>query len=253
MDDSGFLDALRRESVALVAAAEGRLLAPIPAVDGWTVGEVVVHVGQGNEWVRHIIADGLDGGKALEALEADPAIGDDEDEAALLDWFAAGARRLSDTFTALDPRARGWTLDDPDGPLSGWLRRRAQEVAVHRWDVDSASGSPAPIGAALAVDGIDEVFEFFVPRIATETLAGDGETLHLHATDEDLPDGEGEWTIRFGAEGLSVERGHAKGDAAVRGSASELLLLLWNRIPPIRLEVFGDVAVVDGWRRRFQF
>ena len=121
---------------------------------------------------------------------------------------------------------------------------------MHRWDIDSASGPPAPKAVPVAVDGIDELFEVFVPRLPAEMVAGEGETLHLHATDEGLEPGAGEWTVTFGPGGLAWEHGHAKGDAAVRAPASDLLLLLWNRLPPTRVEIFGDLSVVDRWQRR---
>ena len=249
MEYDDFLEALRHESDALAVAATGHLGAAIPAVDGWTVGEVVVHLGQGNHWVVNIVRDGLRGGPALATLDPDP---DTSDEAALLAWYRDACDELIDTVASVAPAARGWTLSGRDEPLAFWGRRRAHETAVHRWDVDSASGTPAPIDTALAIDGIDELFEVFVPRFPAERVAGTGQTLHLHATDDGLADGAGEWTITFGPDGLAWEHGHAKGDAAVRAPASDLLLLLWNRLPPTRVEVFGDVAVVDHWQRSIQ-
>jgi len=46
-----------------------------------------------------------------------------------------------------------------------------------------------------------------------------------------------------------VERAHAKGDAAVRGPASTLFLVLWGRLPidTEGVELFGDRAVIDRW------
>jgi predicted lipid carrier protein YhbT len=44
-----------------------------------------------------------------------------------------------------------------------------------------------------------------------------------------------------------VRREHAKGDVAVRAPASDLLLFLWGRIPPDRLEVMGDTALLPRW------
>jgi predicted lipid carrier protein YhbT len=67
--------------------------------------------------------------------------------------------------------------------------------------------------------------------------------LHFHSTD-----GDGEWLARLGAEGLVVTREHAKGDVAVRGVASDLLLFLYGRVGTERLEVFGDAALLARWR-----
>ena len=64
----------------------------------------------------------------------------------------------------------------------------------------------------------------------------------------DRPAGTGEWLVTLGPEGPTVEHAHAKGDVAVRGTASDLLLLLWNRVPVDRCEVFGDAGLLDRWR-----
>ncbi len=244
MDDAAFLVALRRESDALSAAARGHLGAAIPAVEDWTVREVVVHVGQGAQWAVHLVRDGMDPTEALLALSPDPDI-DELGEDGLLAWFDGGTDELCATLETAGPDATCWTFTG-DGPARDWWRRRAQETAIHRWDVSGAAGAAAPIDRDLALDGVDEVFELFVPRLG-DRLAGDGRSLHLHATDDGVPEGAGEWTIAFTPEGPTCERGHAKGDAAVRGSASDLLLLLWNRIPASRLEVFGDTVVLDFW------
>ncbi|HMQ25991.1 MAG TPA: maleylpyruvate isomerase family mycothiol-dependent enzyme [Acidimicrobiales bacterium] len=247
MDDAALLAALRRESDALSAAARGHLGAPIPAVEDWTVGEVVAHVGQGAQWAVHLVRDAMDATAALLALPPDPdadALG----EEGLLEWFDARTDELCATLEAAGPDAPCWTFAGP-GPARAWWRRRAHETAIHRWDVAGAAGAPSPVDRDLALDGIDEVFELFVPRLG-DRLAGDGRSLHLHATDDGRPDGAGEWTITFSTDGPTAERGHAKGDAAVRGSASDLLLLLWNRVPASRLEVFGDATVLDFWAER---
>ena len=51
--------------------------------------------------------------------------------------------------------------------------------------------------------------------------------------------------MRFVGDSAVITREHAKGDVAVRGGASDLLLFLWHRIPADRLEVFGDPALLD--------
>ena len=65
-------------------------------------------------------------------------------------------------------------------------------------------------------------------------------TVHLHATDV-----EGEWLVTLGGSTVAVEHGHAKGDAAVRGTAADLHLWLWGRVPLDRLVVFGDPAIAE--------
>jgi hypothetical protein len=55
--------------------------------------------------------------------------------------------------------------------------------------------------------------------------------------------------IRFEPGGIVAERGHAKGDAAVRGPAAELLLWLWGRRPLDGLDVIGDRSAAEALRR----
>ena len=45
---------------------------------------------------------------------------------------------------------------------------------------------------------------------------------------------------------VEVTREHAKGDCAIRGSASQLLLGMWRRIPMSSLEVIGSTEVASG-------
>jgi hypothetical protein len=57
-----------------------------------------------------------------------------------------------------------------------------------------------------------------------------------------------EWIVTVGPEGVSVEGAHDKGDFAVGGPASDLFLLLWNRVGADGLQVFGDAGLLDRWR-----
>ncbi|MBA2426546.1 MAG: hypothetical protein H0V60_05605, partial [Actinobacteria bacterium] len=50
--------------------------------------------------------------------------------------------------------------------------------------------------------------------------------------------------------GVEVSSGHAKGEAAARGTASDLLLLLWRRLPGSEIETFGNRELLErflGW------
>ena len=48
---------------------------------------------------------------------------------------------------------------------------------------------------------------------------------------------------------IVVAKQHAKADAAVKGSASDLNLFLWERVAPDSddLQVFGDSEVLASW------
>ena len=101
-------------------------------------------------------------------------------------------------------------------------------------------------GAVRAVDGVDEFLDHFTDTGA-EGAEPVGGTVHLHCTDPSMPEGAGEWLITEPVVGgrLEVTREHAKGDAAVRGTASDLVLALWRRRTldeTDRFEVFGDAG-----------
>jgi hypothetical protein len=131
------------------------------------------------------------------------------------------------------------------------------ETTVHRLDAEFALGREPRAGAAVAVDGVDEFLGNLAAagRFATALGELDDEgTLHLHATD--LPgDGAGEWMVTLTPERFTWAHGHGKGDAAVRGTASDLLLLVYGRVPPVdgRYQVFGDQALLGRWLDKTSF
>jgi len=70
---------------------------------------------------------------------------------------------------------------------------------------------------------------------------------------EDPPAVPGEWLLTFGQGASVLERAHAKGDAAIRGPAGDLLLVLWGRRPPSSVDVVGDGAVLDQLLAQVRF
>jgi hypothetical protein len=96
------------------------------------------------------------------------------------------------------------------------------------WDARSALGVFEPIGESLAADGVAEVFEVFIPRqVGRGRMQVPGEGLRI-----ELNDGR---TFDLG-QSISGE---------VRGSASDILLALWHRIPASSLETDADEQVVE--------
>jgi len=83
----------------------------------------------------------------------------------------------------------------------------------------------------------------FAPGVAE--LRGAGESLHLHATDVD-----GEWMIELHPDGFRWEHAHGKGTVAVRGRASDLMLLMYGRLSADdgeRFTCFGDTELLVRW------
>ena len=237
MDYREFVATLSSEGDAFVTAARhAGVEAPVPPCPDWTVADLCAHVGRLHRWAGEIVR-----------LRPAPAGRDWRDRIqppsgpALIDFVVEGLAAFVDVLDAARPGDACWTWVDVQN-VGFWARRQAHEIAIHRWDAQSASGEPDPIERTLAIDGIQELFDIR-PFRPGGPPPGHGETIHLHCTD-----GEGEWLARFEPEGAVVTHEHAKGDVAVRGTASDLLLLMWGRITPDRVEVFGDESLLTGWR-----
>jgi uncharacterized protein (TIGR03083 family) len=238
MTDARLLECLTLDAERVARTDERALDTPVPWCGDWRTEDLIGHLGSVQRWATALSSSPGTWVKRRD-MEAPPT------GSAVLAWYADGLepmRRALDGVD-LDVAVKTWAGDQP---RRWWLRRLAHETAVHRWDASAATNPTdvTPVEGDLAIDGIDELFEFFLPLFA-EKLAGPDATMHLHATDDD-----GEWMVTFSATGIDVAREHDKGDVAVRAPASELLLLLWNRRRPDDLggEVFGDVAVVERWQ-----
>ncbi|MEO6318945.1 MAG: maleylpyruvate isomerase family mycothiol-dependent enzyme [Acidimicrobiales bacterium] len=237
MDPSARIALLRADSAALLAAQRADPHAGAWEGLGWTRTQLLAHVANVHGWVRAQLK--LGPGERIRFSTVEPAPEGDE----LPGHFEAGAAELAELLAAMDVEATWPTWAGPQ-PGTFFPRRMAQETAVHRWDADGGT-----IDSALCVDGIDELLELFAPRLPVEGLGGADGTIHLHATDTD-----GEWLITFTPEGIRFEHGHAKGDVALRGTAEELLLWTWNRVPvDERFEVFGRADLLTAWREGVRF
>ena len=236
---ASYLAAIGEDGAALAAAARRGLAEQVPSCPAWTVADLVAHAGSVHQWVTEMVRTGAQERISRKALPLPP---ESED---LVDWFEIGVGVLVSVLRDADPAAPVWNWSPEPKVAAFWPRRMAHETAVHRWDAEAAHGVPQPIATNLAVDGIDEIIRVFLAtEVADDHDATLGGTLHVHATDAD-----GEWLIDVAGGEVRVRAEHGKGDAALRGPASDLLLFLWGRQPAAPLEVFGDTAVVDRWAK----
>jgi uncharacterized protein (TIGR03083 family) len=222
------------------------LTRPVPTCPEWTLRQLATHVGRAHRWAGEIV-----GTRSAEFIPfrqvPDGRIPDDP--ALHAPWLRAGAERLIQAVreAGSDPV---WTFSELR-PASFWARRMAHETAVHRADAEIAVGRQPELEPDIAADGIDEWLGSLSQAMAADqldTALPDGAVLHIHATDAGL-DGAGEWLVRREGSELTVQPGHGKGDVALRGPASRLLLMLVRRVPPDdpQVQVLGDPALLTGW------
>jgi uncharacterized protein (TIGR03083 family) len=224
-----WIAALEREGHALSVAARHDPMAEVPSCPGWNVDELLRHTSVTHRWSERILRERL-----MKRPELEHPPGHDS-----LSWYEAGLAALLETMRAIDPTTSVWTFG-PDRTATFWFRRQAHETAVHRVDAEQATGVVHPFDPAFAADGIAESLETMVPRMMRISPVPAGGTLHLHTTDA-----EGEWLLHFGEGQVEVEVGHAKGDAAVRGTAHDLYLWMWGRDDGAGLERFGDAELPE--------
>lgn len=232
-----WLAALERDGGAVAATPPERLALDVPSCPGWTVRDLVVHLGGVHRWAATFLAEGPDSTNRFAPIEDDAPAG-----AAVTAWYR-------DRLDGLLAELRRHDADQPARAFTGrvtagfWMRRQAHETAVHRWDAENSWNAARPVESVLAGDGIEEWAEVFAGRFLSrgpglpDGLVG--RTVHLHGTDRD----DAEWTLTLARESIAVERGHAKGDVALRGATSDLYLALWRRVPRADLAIFGDATV----------
>ncbi len=211
---------LRADVEAVLAVLDSAELSePVAACPGWTLRNLVEHLGSVHRWATRIVRTG-----EAQREEEHRHVSD------LRTWFADGAATLIETLAAADPGVPCWSFTR-DRRIGFWLRRQALETLVHRWDAELASGAPGPIDPLLAADGVAEVVKLMTPRqIALERIPPLPTTVLLHATDT----GD-DWML-----------GDGRPSAGVEASAETLLLLLWHRVDPgdPRVRTTGDAEQV---------
>jgi uncharacterized protein (TIGR03083 family) len=229
-----YVRSIRADGDALAHAAEGAMSNPVPWCPGWTGHDVVAHTGR----VHRLIGDRVRRGSRGEDDVERPVVPEGD---AVLPWYRDGLDQLVEVLAATDPNARVWNWSSiwPD-TAAFWPRRMAHETAVHRYDAEGAAGATRPIATALAADGVDEFLAVHFAEDAAE-LTGGGEAVVVRTTDAG-----GAWTVVAGPGGATIEAGAADGAAAtLEGGVSDLVLVLWRRLPPDAVTVSGDPALAE--------
>lgn len=237
------LEALRCDGKILAEVAQRTSLnAVVPPCPGWRVRDVLLHIGGVHRWAAAYLSAGrCHPFNAEEESGFFPPV----DDRALIDWYRSGHSALVDALAGVDPAVDCWSFLPAPSPLAFWARRQAHETAVHRADVESAIASTPAWAPAFAVDGIEELLRGFFARRPERITYEPPVTVALSATDVDAA-----WTIRLDAGGLHVADGTEPATLALSGTATDLYLLLWNRIGLEHVTAEGDPGALAIWRSK---
>jgi uncharacterized protein (TIGR03083 family) len=247
-----YATALRDQNGLLVdALLDVDLSLPVPTCPGWTLLQLLRHVGRGDRWAAQIITDRADA-----TLDPRQVRGGKppEDRAGALRWLRDSPGTVIAAVNEIGPATEVATFLGAR-PASWWLRRRLHEATVHRADVAISLGAPYRLSPELAADGMSEWLDRLADQPPEDPLPlADGVVLALSATDEELSDSH-DWLIRGTPSGprWSAERGPAA--VSVRGRASDLFLAIVRRrtVDETPVEMAGDRAVWEDWLARTPF
>ncbi|WP_116214586.1 maleylpyruvate isomerase family mycothiol-dependent enzyme [Streptomyces olivoreticuli] len=259
-----FLRHFHHEAAAFETALRGAADAPAPVVPTcpeWSLSDLALHLGAVHRFVTAVVAHGIGAPPADASLSLDhPGLGIPAEHrdwpdpgrapnagpvpAAMADWFAAGAAALEETLRTTDPAKTVWSWGT-DGTVAFWTRIQTVETAVHRWDAENALGAARPLATELAADAVVHNFEVMAParRARRQLPPAAGERFRFRQTD-----GDGDWTAHFDGAEVRLAEGEGSGaDVELAGTASDLALFLWHRVPADRLDVAGDRGVLDRY------
>lgn len=236
MQKEQYLDHLEAESRRLIDVAFTAEDAAIPWCGDWNVRGLIDHMGM----VWSIATANVDAATGEKTAPGDNALAPDTGR---IEWLEGIRTRLLEVLRAADPSSPSWTFT-PSREAAFWQRRMVQETLVHRWDAEKAAGDLTPMPVELARDGIEEFLAVGLRHSSSRPERDyPTESLHLHCTDT-----EGEWMlVGHGISGFTVTHEHGKGDAAVRGTAENILLWIWGR-PGADVQIFGDEVVASAWQ-----
>jgi uncharacterized protein (TIGR03083 family) len=237
MDFEPYLDIVPAEAARLATVTASVLDERVPSCPDWTARELLGHLCRVYRfWHAQVVSadprDRVDPGDGSLPPDAEPGAALEQ----------AGAE-LVEAMHGAGPEAPCWNWSGVDPTVSWLARRMALETALHRYDGELCAGNPGRIDAELAADGIDEYLLVHltadIPEVPTATLGG---TLCLACSDT----GDA-WTVEIGMGRLRVREGRGPASACLLGTASDLLLFVWNRLGVDGLELTGDRAVANAW------
>lgn len=212
---------------------------------GWNVRDLVRHLSEIHLWAAARVArrtSKLFPDDISEHTESWPELAvfwpEDED---LIDWYLKTNANLVSALESASHDDEMPTFLPAPSPLAMWARRQAHETAVHRFDAEHAAGNETLFDGTFAADGLDELLSGFAPR-SPGFPTDRPRTMAVRTTDT----GD-RWHLTMTAEDTTTTRGDDAADVTISGRASDLYLLLWNRLEDSVAVVEGDASLLQTW------
>ncbi|WP_179199240.1 maleylpyruvate isomerase family mycothiol-dependent enzyme [Streptomyces viridochromogenes] len=215
----------------------------VPTCPEWTLFDLVQHLGGGDRFWAAVVEAGPTDAPPAEAVALRAAVAAPREREALLAWLAESTRLLLSALEEAGPDHGCWTwwrASRSPQTAGGVARHRVQETAVHTYDVQVTQGTPRPLPDEVTLDGVDE---FLSTCIATPAAwPHKPATIDFHATEGPS------WRLTLDADGARATRLSADvetPDLSVTGTAGELILCFYDRIPAASLRLDGDAGLLD--------
>lgn len=246
-----WLESLRNEGNTFLANAnEADLGMPVPTCPGWTVQELVHHLGGIYRYIQALVARGVT--TKPEPEFRDKLVNHDlPPEHETVAWFREQLTGLHELLDSLDPQLAAWNWAPQAKVVAFWPRRMAHETSVHRWDIQMAlHGLAEPVEQRLAADGVAEVLDTWLPAGRRKGPTDKFGVVQLAATDVGQ-----EWFLRLRGEGVALldtatilDDTDPHEQAVAAGTASDLQLALMGRVGFDVLDVAGDESLLTALR-----
>jgi uncharacterized protein (TIGR03083 family) len=233
-----YLRLIRSDSARLAEMGRLGLDADAPSCEGWTVADLLDHTAH---VYLHKVAWLRD--RRPPDPWPPPEFADREPTA----FFDEATTAVLEAFESHDPNEVVGTPWESDQTIGFWYRRMALEIAVHRYDAETAHGVPTRIDDELATDGIDEVLRTMLAGSSWSEFDSE-EPLDARIR---IMAGGRSWTVTADLRSVTVVEGDTGPVAAeIAGSPEDVFLWLWGRRAGDDLAITGDDDLAVRLRRR---
>jgi uncharacterized protein (TIGR03083 family) len=235
------LEPLGVESDRFAAAIAGAdPVARVPSCPDWDLRELVAHLGRVQRFWAGVIRQGEDVEPQHPDESLRPGAGDD-----LVAWFRAGTEELLASVAEASPDRPAWTWWESPRTAGAIARHQVQEAAVHRWDAEMAAGrAGSPLDPPVAADALDEYLHITAVELQRWTpWTGGSGVVALAPTDV----AAARWVVLDDGGPVPATEVPDPPDVTLAAPASDLLLLLYRRIPLEGVTVTGDEALATAF------